>query len=405
MLPRSAPTLVALLALLSALILPGCKKNEYSQASPDDTVQAALAMVRNGDAAKLPRLIYADSREYRSVLNRLGALFGTLQEMGTEVAARFPAEVAKLQEQIKEAATGEGAAQLAERLRSGEAASGSLAVGQPQNDAERRAREQQFRDVSLRLFADPFSFLDIAKERLTTQRLSDDQAAVLLDGKPVPPIGLTMRRDADGLWYFELPLNLPAVAQFVPQTRHEWSIIGSLIRVLDNAVKELTVDVRNGSIGRMDQLAEKAGEKAFVPAAMVFIVYSKEMDVRQRRERVMRDFRRKWGEWVSGVREAGADPDTLKAFSDAVVKVTVEEMDRRVRARVADNAQALPAFAQMPLDQLLKDVQTWLATSGVTITLAPPPAAPTAEQMQAAVATLAALAEKRSTAPVATTGR
>ena len=156
---------------------------------------------------------------------------------------------------------------------------------------------------------------------------------------------------------------------------------------------------------KLKQLAEKAGEKAFVPAAMVFIVYSKEMDVRQRRERVMRDFRRKWGEWVSGVREAGADPDALKAFSDAVVKVTVEEMDRRVRARVADNAQALPAFAQMPLDQLLKDVQTWLAASGVNITLAPPPAAPTAEQMQAAVATLAALAEKRSTTPVATTGR
>jgi hypothetical protein len=95
--------------------------------------------------------------------------------------------------------------------------------------------------------------------------VNDEQAAVLFDGKPMPPFGLSLRL-SNQRWYIELPLNMiPGASQFMPQTRHEYSIFGHLIKVLDNAIKELADDVRSGRIGRMDKLAERAGEKAFGP--------------------------------------------------------------------------------------------------------------------------------------------
>jgi len=222
-------------------------------------------------------------------------------------------------------------------------------------------------DTLGRLLADPFNWIERNAERLTTVSVSDDAAAVLLDGKPVPPIGLAMKK-VQGRWYVQLPLNLPVVSQYMPQTRQEWSIIASLVKVLDNAVQELGGDIRSGSISSIEQLASKTGEKAFIPGAMVFVVYSKEMDVRGRRNKVMAQYRKAQAAWVAHRARAGADQEALGRLAAVLPLVVVEPIDKLVRTDTArprrDAPRETPAFAEMKPGAFEATLEPWLAEKG-----------------------------------------
>lgn len=200
--------------------------------------------------------------------------------------------------------------------------------------------------------------------------IADDQAAILLDGQPVPPVGLTMRK-ADGNWYIELPLNLPVLSGYMPQTFNEWSIVGSLIRVLENTVRELTDEVNAGRVNRIEALAEKAGEKAFLPAAMVFVAYGKEMDVRQRREKLTGELRKKLIEWGKARNELGDDRDGTRKFIDATMRLAAEDLDVAIRKRIADPNSPLPAFGSFDEQKLSGYVQGLFKPAGVDIDLSP----------------------------------
>jgi hypothetical protein len=219
------------------------------------------------------------------------------------------------------------------------------------------------------IFADPFGWIDANADRLTAVSINDDQAAVLLDGKPVPPIGLLMRY-AENRWQIELPLNLPGLSRFLPQTRHEYSILGSLLRVLAAAIDELADDVRAGKVRHTSELAEKAGEKAFGPAAMVFIVYGKEMDVRNRRDRVMSDYRKRQARWMEtreAMRTSVGQPAWDK-FIEAVDRLAVEEMDKLVRLDSLrpnrEAPKAVPTFADMNDAVFEATMEGWLLAWG-----------------------------------------
>ena len=390
----------------------GCER-KLAQGTPDDTVAAAFKLVRGGQAEKLPRLIYADSRELRSVLGRLEKLTGAMQELGTAVGKRFPNDVAAYSKQAEESikngigekkgaglgsasthtgsgggsgttpgtggSTGGKPASAAAAARAsgfaglfGQRPRVAPTAGQPNAlSAAPDARRREFEQMIGRIFADPFSWITSVEGRLTTQMIADDQAAVLLDGAPVPPIGLSMRR-ADGKWYFELPLSLPVISGYVPQTFSEWSIVGSLIRVFENTVRELTDDVKSNKVNRIEQLAEKAGEKAFVPAVMVFVAYTKEMDVRSRRERVVGEFKKKLNEWGKERRDAGDDRDVIRTFIDATVRLAVEDLDLAVRKRVADKGASLPEFSKMTRAELSGFVQGLFGPVGVKLDIESP---------------------------------
>ncbi len=382
---------------LMLLSLPGCER-KLSQGTPDDTVATAFKLVKDGQADKLPRLIYADSRELRSVLGRLEKLTGAMQELGTAVAKRFPTEVAAYSKQAEESIktglsgastpaaasgstgatagkpTGAAAAAKATGFAGlfGQRPKAATPAGQPTPPAAAPdAQRREFEQIIGRIFADPFSWITSVEGRLTTQMVADDQAAVLLDGAPVPPIGLSMRR-ADGKWYFELPLSLPVISGYVPQTFSEWSIVGSLIRVFENTVRELTDDVKANRVNRIEQLAEKAGEKAFVPAVMVFVAYTKEMDVRSRRERVVGEFKKKLSEWGRERRDAGDDRDVIRTFTDATVRLAIEDLDLAVRKRVADKNASLPEFSKMSRAEVNGFVQGLFGPVGVKLDLESP---------------------------------
>lgn len=339
------------------LAVAGCSKgDEYSQDTPQDTVNSAVAMVKDGRADRLTTLIYPESPEFNAVLQRLSGFLGTLQDVAVEARARFPAEIEKYRQ---------------EATKSTPAARNVLAAIQRPSrgggGAEDRAQREAVEDTLGRLLADPFNWIERNAERLTTVSVSDDAAAVLLDGKPVPPIGLAMKK-VQGRWYVQLPLNLPVVSQYMPQTRQEWSIIASLVKVLDNAVQELGGDIRSGSISSIEQLASKTGEKAFIPGAMVFVVYSKEMDVRGRRNKVMAQYRKAQAAWVAHRARAGADQEALGRLAAVLPLVVVEPIDKLVRTDTArprrDAPRETPAFAEMKPGAFEATVEPWLAEKG-----------------------------------------
>jgi hypothetical protein len=58
--------------------------------------------------------------------------------------------------------------------------------------------------------------------------------------------------------------------------------MGNLMAVFDNMIRDLTKDVRAGRAKRLDDLGHMAGEKAFVPAVLVFFAYGKAMEAEKK---------------------------------------------------------------------------------------------------------------------------
>lgn len=346
-----------LLPLLAvALLLPACgRKDSYSQDTPEDVLASAIAMVKNGEAGKLTRLIYADSREYRSVLNRLSGLLDSLQSLGLEVKNRFPRDVEALRQQMV-AGVGEADQQKVVAKLNSEA--DTTAPGR-MSGSEARRREQQFEDLSRQILADPFALIEANASRLSIERIADDQATLKLDDQPLL-MGAIQLKKHDDQWFIELPLNLPFVSSFVPQNRNEWSIIGSLVKMTDGVVKELEADLKAGAIPRLELLASKAGEKAFMPGAMIVLVYGKEMDIRRQRERAVRAFRKRAGTWSEARMQGGADPDATRTIVEQVTKIAVERLDQLVRDRAANPKVELPKWEDLDDAALAKWMNQWL---------------------------------------------
>ncbi len=139
-----------------------------------------------------------------------------------------------------------------------------------------------FNNAMKELFADPYGWIAANETRLTAQQVTDDRAAVLWDNKPLFGIGLNMQKAEDDKWYIVLPLNAPGIGNFMPKTEESWEIAGSLLAVMDNMLRDLETDVKKGRAKRLDDLAKLAGEKAFIPAVMVFFAYSKSVEVEKK---------------------------------------------------------------------------------------------------------------------------
>ncbi|MGQ0629104.1 MAG: hypothetical protein ACT4PL_13525 [Phycisphaerales bacterium] len=343
----------------------------FKQETPDDVLRAAVEMVKMGRADQLPTLIYAESMEMRAVLNRLGGLTGSLQGLAGTIAGRFPGEVARYKAEAEEAAKSEKTRSVVDSILQGQRP--AALNGNPQE------QQSAFEQAAVRIFADPFGWIESGSERLSTVEVDDERAAILFDGSPVAGVGLSMRKVA-GRWFIEIPTNLPGVNRYMPQTKHEWAIVANLIKVLDNAVKDLDIEVRAGRVARMENLAEKVGEMAFAPAAMVAIVYAKEMDVRSRRERALGDYRKRQSAYLKERIAAGADEGTLRRVGEALAKVATEELDTIIRVDTAvvkgEGTKSLPKFEQMPTPTFEATVEQWTMNRGAKLLLAALPAEP-----------------------------
>jgi len=252
--PILAGITVALIAIVTGVVMlmasPDRPRPDYPARTPDALLDAAVAMIEDGRPDLLPSLIDAPSTEFRAVLDRLGGLLASLRELSRALETEFPSQVASLRSSPPPG------------LLSGAAAEG-------------------FDDDTLaRLLADPFAWLEGARDRLETIPIGDDAAAILVDGAPAFGVGLTMRRVEEGQWRVVVPLGLPFVGRYLPQSRDEWSIVASMVTVVDNALRDLTRDVRRGRCETIDDAVSLAGQKAWPPLALCYFAYTRAMETR-----------------------------------------------------------------------------------------------------------------------------
>lgn len=321
--------------------LAACERPaSFSQETPDDVVKSLVGMVKSGEASRIDDLIYAESDRMRAVLHRVGELLGQLQKLAAAVQERFPADVARLKAEAMAAAeSGEAPGSVGGfSLNFGGGGRGGGGGG--------GGGREMFQEMAAAIFADPYGWIDRNAERLSTMRLTDDLATMTLDDQPVfPPLGVPLKLDG-GKWYFSLPTNLPGAGGFMPRTDAEWSIIGSMVKVFENAVAELTEDVKGGRVASVDQLAEKAGEKVIWPALLTWGAYNRELDVRRRRDRLTRQFDKRERDWVKAAKDSGWEAPGMLATP--IAKLVPPELDRLARKDDRPNFEKMtePEFAE-----------------------------------------------------------
>lgn len=348
---------VLMMALVAAgLVLAGCEREAtYPRSTPDELVRSAVGMIKAGEPEKLATLVYADSREMEAMLARLGKLLGNMGALSKAARERWPDEFAKMQ---ADAASGKGTPLLGALL-SGSRGRESGAGGQGLDRAQVRA-------VVNRLFADPYGWLDANAARLTTATTSDDSAVVLLDGEPlIPVVGLPLRKVGDE-WWVSLPVTLPPVSGVWPRSRAEWSILASLVTVIDRAVVEMTADIRAGRLSTLAGLRDRAIDKLVFPAGIAFVAYGRELEVRRGVERRTREFDQRRRAWVNA-RAKALDVPAGEAVSrelvDAIGELARPKIEQWVRTRKA------PDVAGMSDREFEALVGGWTTSAGLSVGL------------------------------------
>ncbi|GJQ28147.1 MAG: hypothetical protein HBSAPP03_00310 [Phycisphaerae bacterium] len=265
--------MVMALVILGGLALTGCE-SKGPRDTPEGTILALKETILEGRADRIGDFFYAEDPEMRKLMRRLGVFLGNVQKMGTSVQAKFPDEVAALKAQAEEAAKNGKATSFLSQMTSQMGGPGrrrAARAGTGGGDAMRSSFDSFLKS----LMADPYGWAEQAETRLTTAFLTDDSVALLWDDQPIlSPLGMTMRRAEDDRWYIVLPTGAPGVGSLMPQTPDQYKIFGSLIATFDNVVIDLRADVENGRVANLEQLSQKAGEKAFLPVAAAVFAYA-----------------------------------------------------------------------------------------------------------------------------------
>lgn len=261
----------------------GCRDKGYSQATPQDTLATARLMVEQGDARRLTELVYAESPDLRGFLDQAGDVLTSLADLGIAVQQAFPKQVADIRAEA-EAAAKEGKATSFVAQVVGLRTQAGRAARTPGDPAAAGGTQQLLDKMFMEVAADPYAWLTRSAERVTLSPLTDDTAALLLDGKPALGVGVTLIQ-REGKWYFYLPVEILKAGHLYPDTPEKWEIAGCMLTVIDQAVTDMTADVRAGKARRLEDVARAAGEKAVIPVIMTGFAYSKilEADRKQRR--------------------------------------------------------------------------------------------------------------------------
>ncbi len=266
---RVMPWLVLVLA-----VMLGCSERELDQGSPEAVIASARALVVKKQPHRITELVHAEDEHMRGFLTKAAVLLRHTERLARVIGEKFPKDVQRLRE------SSEGSKGLVSILV--QSARGQTRGRQAWDPKKEEDRRRQVEDAMLRVFADPYAFLRESEGRLTTQYLTDDMVALQWDGKAImPPLGLQMKLADDGKWYFQLPLKAPLVAPYMPKTKEEWEIWGSLLGVFDKVVVDLRKDIESGKLGSLERVSQAAGEKAFLPAVMVFVAYGRAMEARK----------------------------------------------------------------------------------------------------------------------------
>lgn len=235
--------------------LTGCSDPTYDQSTPDAAINAAMTMVEDGRPDLLPSLLYLPARDIsyedgvteasaiEDVRGKLRDLLAQMHRISQKVRERYPDEIRQ---------------EL-----------GAVAI-----DISGSNFEQFFAEF----MADPFRFMKVQRERVTTIDLGDGTAAILVDGQPpFGGIGLQMR-EVDGEWMIEVPIDHPAIGRYRPNTRHEWAVIASMMLGFENSLHDFEAALDDGEFRDLRSASLHVGRLMAESAAIQAIIYSRMKD-------------------------------------------------------------------------------------------------------------------------------
>ncbi len=267
---------VGVMALLAAR-----PAKPYPASTPGEMLDSMAAMVAEGEPGRLPELIEVaapwdettDRERMADLYIRLGRVLqaaGTLAETATR---EFEPEVAELRADLERGEVPSLLGSLAQSARS--SGEFSLGFGRGPEGRERAAR------ALAALLIDPYRQLADGRDRITTSEIDSQTVAILWDGRPaIPPFGLLIREQDDGVWKLVPPLQIPMIQRMLPKTESEYQIWGSLLATLENLLVDLESQVRSGRITSLEGLSNKAVESAVIPIGMVMMAYANAVDER-----------------------------------------------------------------------------------------------------------------------------
>lgn len=295
----------------AALWAAGCDRapTSYDMSSPERALDAAHEMVVAGEADRLSELIFAEDEQMRSLLNQAGRLLGALQDLGDAAQARFPEAIEAYKAEAKLAAEEGRASSWATWIGRGAATGGSRTFGvdRIQRDDLKldtgagpsrssaanplagvqmdESQRRIFNTLAKQIFADPYGWLAEGRDRLGTVYVTDERSMLTWDGTVLfPPFGLVLVRDGDA-YRLEIPWNLPVLRTIRPRDENEYFVFGSMLKTMENVVRDLEAGVNRGEVRNLTDLADEAVEKAAIPMVMVFLAYGNLIQEREREAR------------------------------------------------------------------------------------------------------------------------
>lgn len=239
----------ALLPLLLCLALAACKRPAYDTSTPEAALDAAVAMVQQGQAQQLPGLIEIEARDVTfddgvteasaiaEVKAKAGDMLARLLRVAQSLRDRFPKDV----EREVKAATKKSA--------------------------------RNTRDFAVAVLADPAAWLAAQRPRITATDLGDGTAALSLDGDPLLAGVLTMVQTSSG-WRFRVPVELVRDNQYWPDTRHEWSVIASMMLAVEHALVDFQRDLDGGKITSLDAASSRVGRLVGESVVVQSVIYA-----------------------------------------------------------------------------------------------------------------------------------
>ncbi|NBX24655.1 MAG: hypothetical protein EBQ99_01155 [Planctomycetes bacterium] len=237
------------LACLCLCLVAACKRPAYDTSTPEATLDAAVAMVQGLDAAALPTLLEIPARDVTfddgvteasaiaEVKVKAGQMLQRLVNVARLLRERFPREV------------------------------------QREVQAATSKRERGVRDISLAILSDPGAWLASQRPRLAATDLGDGTAALTLDGEPLFAGVLSMVQTPEG-WRVRMPVELVRENQYWPDTRHEWSVIASMMLAVENALIDFERDLDRGKIASLDAAAARVGRLVGESVVVQSIIYA-----------------------------------------------------------------------------------------------------------------------------------
>jgi hypothetical protein len=221
--------------LAGILLLGGCADPTYDTSSPRAAMDSMQRMIEDERPDLLPNLLYVEPRPIsfedgvteasaiEDVRVKLSDMLAQLWRVARRLQSEFPDEVLEEGEQTIVGFTDDG-----------------------------------FGDWFGAVLSDPFAVLEEQRERLTVEDMYDGTAAVLVDDEPAFGGFVSMIETDDG-WRIALPVQYAQSSEFWPQTRHEWSVIASMLLGIENSLSDFEQELNRGGFRSLSHASERAG--------------------------------------------------------------------------------------------------------------------------------------------------